>query len=86
MSDLSESGMAILTNFDIPISTVLQIKFTLINTNARDEKRIRSIEMSGEVRNNTITDKKIHRLGIKFQHINDADKEAISAFVKSTGV
>ena len=31
MLDLSESGMAILTNYDIPASTTLVIKFTLIN-------------------------------------------------------
>ena len=84
MSDLSETGMAILTNFNIPISTILQIKFTLINTGARDDKRIKTMEMSGEVRNNTVTDKKIHRLGILFKHINEQDKKSIADFVKET--
>ena len=84
MSDLSESGMSILTNFDIPVSTILQIKFTLINTAVSDDKRIKSMEMSGEVRNNTLNDKRIHRLGILFKHISEKDKKAISDFIEET--
>ena len=81
MLDLSESGMAIVTNYDIPISTILEIKFTLINTHAHDEDRIKTIEIIGQVRYNVQAEKDVHRLGIYFTQITEEDRSAIARFV-----
>ena len=78
MLDLSESGMAILTNYDIPVSTILLIKFTLINLYANKDERAHSIEIRGKVLHNVLSeDEKEHRLGISFIQIIKEDKFAI---------
>ena len=84
MLDLSETGMAILTKFNIPVATVLLLKFTLINFSADDDNRLRTIEMSAEVRNNISQEKGEHRLGIVFTKISKKDKQAITDFVQTT--
>jgi c-di-GMP-binding flagellar brake protein YcgR len=85
MVDLSEGGMAILTNCDIPASSILSINFTLINLSAiEDDERIKTLSITGEVRSNIIIDKTERRLGIKFIQISQKDKEAIGNFVRMT--
>jgi len=87
MLDLSEDGMAISTDFNIPISTILAINFTLINLNAEtEEERIKSMELLGEVRYNAPEEKGEHRLGIRFSKIAPIDKDAISSFVKAASI
>ncbi len=82
MLDLSGVGMAILTNCDIPVSTLLLIRFTLINHYAEKSNRIRSMEIVGEVRNNILLEANEHRLGIYFAKISEADRQAIEDFIK----
>ncbi len=82
MLDLSEAGMAIVTNYDIPAETVLLIKFTLINLYADQEKKVKLINMTGEVCNSTLVENDEHRLGISFTEISEEDKSAIADFVK----
>lgn len=85
MVDLSEGGMAILTNCDIPISSILSINFTLINLTAvSDDERIKKLDITGEVRSNIAIDKTDRRLGVKFIQISQKDKEAIAGFVRMT--
>jgi c-di-GMP-binding flagellar brake protein YcgR len=83
MLDLSEEGMAISTNYDIPISTAILIKFTLINLEAEGEERIKSMKIRGEIRSNILLDKNERRLGIYFTRIDENDKSAIANFVKT---
>ena len=83
MLDLSEIGMAILTNYDIPASAILLIKFTLINLYAEKNERVRSMEIIGEVRNSFSAEDNEHRLGIAFTKITQEDKYAITGFVKA---
>lgn len=82
MLDLSESGMAILTNYDIPASTTLVIKFTLINLYADKDERVTSIKILGEVRYNVLSKESEYRLGISFTQIANEDKHAIAKFIK----
>lgn len=80
MINLSEIGMAILTNYDIPTSTLLSIKFTLINLAADIDERVRSMEMTGQVRYNALAKTREHRLGIYFTKIIRADQDTIATF------
>jgi c-di-GMP-binding flagellar brake protein YcgR len=82
MLDLSQEGMAISTNYDIPAGTILLIKFTLINLAALEDERIESMRMTGVVKSNVLIDKYEHRLGIQFTNINEKDKIAIANFIK----
>lgn len=82
MSDLSEGGMAVLTTHDIPASTILSIKFTLIDTTKVDQNdRMKLVEAIGDVRYNFLSNKRDHRLGIQFTQISEKDKCEIANFV-----
>ena len=83
MLDLSEHGMAILTKYDLPVSSILFTKFTLINLYADRDERVRSMQITGEVRHNILSENKEHRLGISFTQITKEDKYAIANFVKT---
>ena len=80
--DLSETGISILSDCDIPKATHLIIKFTLINLRASKDKRVRAIEIAGEVKHNILERKNEHRLGICFTTISKEDKQAITDFVR----
>ncbi|MCX5701862.1 MAG: PilZ domain-containing protein [Candidatus Omnitrophica bacterium] len=86
MLDLSEGGMAIVTNYNIPPETILSLKFTLINLTLSSEKRIRIMRMTAQVRYNIPTGKKEHRLGVCFLEIEEEDRLAIVDFVKIASV
>jgi c-di-GMP-binding flagellar brake protein YcgR len=86
MQDLSEGGMAIVTDYNIPSETILSIKFTLINLSLSSEKRIRIMRMTGQVRYNMPTNRKEHRLGVCFLEIDQEDRLAIADFVKIASV
>lgn len=81
MLDLSEGGMAFLTNYDIPVSTVLIIKFTLINRALQGDDRIIKLNMAGIVCYNCLSENEEHRLGIRFTEINEKDKKALADFI-----
>ncbi|MBN3040367.1 MAG: PilZ domain-containing protein [Candidatus Omnitrophica bacterium] len=84
MLDLSEGGMALITKFDIPSFSFLIMNFTLMNTTAlKEEDRIRTMDLEGDVRYNLTAPNSEHRLGIRFTKISQQDKEAIYKFVKS---
>ncbi|MFH1678895.1 MAG: PilZ domain-containing protein [Candidatus Omnitrophota bacterium] len=82
MLDLSENGMAILTEHSLPVSTILLSKFTLINLCAEKSERIRSMEITGQVRNSVLSKGNEYRLGIFFTKITTENKCAIASFVK----
>jgi len=82
MLDLSEGGMSIVTDYNIPSCTVLIMKFILINMDKSRENRIQKMNITGLVRYNILTANQKHRLGIYFTKIATEDKKAISDFVK----
>lgn len=84
MLNLSEAGMAILTNYNLPVSTALLMKFILINENAvLDEERVRPMQIAGEVRYSIPGERDERRLGICFTQISDADRSTIVNFMRN---
>ncbi len=81
--DLSEGGLCILTTFDIPASTILLIKFVLIDAHSFADNRIAKMDIVGEVRYNILFGKQEHRLGICFTQISDKDRKTIADFVET---
>lgn len=82
MLDISEGGISILTEADIPVSTTILIRFTLIKTDKDHADFYGNMELRGEVRYNRLTGKS-HRVGICFLDISDADKHNIADFVQT---
>jgi c-di-GMP-binding flagellar brake protein YcgR len=82
--DISEGGMAILIDYDVPASSIATVKFIMLNENTiSTESRTRSIIVQGEVRYNFWMEKKReYRLGIKFTGLSDDDRNFIANFVK----
>jgi hypothetical protein len=58
MYDISEAGLAILTNHDISSCTTLALRFTLVNPAVSEKNRVRTIETLGEVRYSTLLEDK----------------------------
>ena len=81
MLNLSIKGMAIITEYDIPINTVLVIKFTLVSLDDKRGDQVKSMELVGQVRYNVVWKNMGHRLGISFSEISEYDKTAIIEFV-----
>ncbi len=66
MLDISQNGMAMVTDMDIPQSTVLSMRFTLLKVKEDVVNFSGPMEIIGEVRSNVPQDNDGHRLGIYF--------------------
>ena len=82
MLDLSESGMSVLTTYNLPIGAELLIKFTLIGAHPYYESRSVSMNVTGEVRNNIIFKREERRLGVLFTKISEQDRGILVGFVQ----
>lgn len=81
--DLSEGGLAVLTKYNIDVSSRVKIKFVLLNDYAlRKDMRSKSIIVQGEVRYCFLTKEKAFRIGIRFVDITPEDRNFIAGFVK----
>ncbi len=79
MIDLSEGGMAIVTNYSVPVGTELALKFTLVYP--RDQERSDDIVVVlGRVTYCTPMDK-ANRIGISFTRISKQQVSTIVEFV-----
>lgn len=85
MIDLSEGGVSILTNYDIPEQTLLQISFTLFKVDSDDVSFYGPMEIQGEVRYRQALSNNEYRIGIAFNHIDREDQNEIVSFVKDSG-
>ena len=81
MLDLSEEGMAILTDYDVPVSTILLMRFTLFRVDKDDVSFYGPLEITGEVRDNVKKDGEC-RVGIRFLKIEEDDKREVANFAK----
>ena len=69
MIDISQGGMAMVTNYDIPVTTVLSMRFTLLKVNKEAVTFTGPMEVTGEVKSNVYLEKDEHRLGIYFTKV-----------------
>ncbi|MBP7215857.1 MAG: PilZ domain-containing protein [Candidatus Omnitrophica bacterium] len=83
MQDLSEGGMGILVNRDIPQASVAAVHFIMFNEHAMlQQDRVRPTQVTGEVRYAIVRQHGEFRLGLRFKGINPGDRAAIAEFVK----
>jgi len=69
MLDISQGGLAMVTDHDIPISTILSMRFTLFRVNKDIMNFSGPVEVTGEVRSNIPLERNEHRLGIYFTRV-----------------
>lgn len=86
MLDMSEGGMALLTEYDLPTGSILALNFTIINQVIEDQDRVIKITAKGEVRYNMAAGKNEHRLGICFTSISEKDKATVSNFIRAAAI
>jgi c-di-GMP-binding flagellar brake protein YcgR len=82
--DLSEGGIAISTNYDIPLQTDLLIKLTLFKVDNENKVTFYGpMEIIGEVRSNSLLENGEHRLGISFTSIEEKDLTELVKFLNA---
>ncbi len=83
MLDLCEGGLSIVTDVNIPVSTVLWVKFTLSKVENKGVNYYGNMELLGEVRYCTAVGENNYRVGIAFVNMNDKVKVDVANFVIS---
>ncbi len=82
-SNLSEEGLRLFTDFELPIGAVLLLKFRLMkSTGALTEEHSRKMELEAEVRYSShAVVKAAFFVGIHFMHLSDSDRAFIVAAI-----
>ncbi|MFH1398236.1 MAG: PilZ domain-containing protein [Candidatus Omnitrophota bacterium] len=84
MLDLSEAGMAVLTEYDIPVASLLDLKFVLpVQNKITNLNQPVSIVVKGKVRYSKVMGKDGFRLGILFTEIGIGERNLIKDFVSN---
>ncbi len=83
-TDISQDGIGLLSSHELPLHTVLAIRFVLLDTQSTDyNERMKSIEVEGEVKYIVFAVKeKSFRVGAQFMNLTKEHKDFISLFVK----
>ncbi|MFH0826770.1 MAG: PilZ domain-containing protein [Candidatus Omnitrophota bacterium] len=69
MLDISQAGMALVTDYNIPTQTQLSLRFTLLKVDKEIVNFSGPVEVTGEVKSNIPAENKEHRLGIYFTKV-----------------
>jgi hypothetical protein len=69
MVDISQGGMAMVTNCDIPVETRLSMRFTMLKVESEVVNFTGPVEVNGQVRSNVAIPQEGHRLGINFTRV-----------------
>ena len=85
MVDLSEGGISLLIDHDIPAGSQLMIKFTLFNLEKEDVSFYGPMEILGEVRYNIPLGGREYRIGILFRRLEEQDRREIVNFLNRIG-
>lgn len=81
--NLSDSGMAFSTTYELPVSTIVRVKFILLNEKAlTSSERMKSIEVGGEVRHTFLNQKKVYQTGVVFIDLVDSERKFIANFIR----
>ncbi len=81
MIDISEGGIALITEQNIPVSALTMVKFFLYNDSPLSKESNRTIEPRAEIRYNLKLKEREHRLGLAFRILSDDDRLFIANYV-----
>ena len=80
--DFSKSGMAISTDYDIPVLAILDIKIMIYKVSASNNFNFyKTIKIQGEVRSNVKLSEDKFRIGVNFIQIGEKDFEELLSFI-----
>ncbi len=83
-NDIGEGGMSLLTNFEIPVDALLEVKFTLTNEAVLNkDERTRNFELDGQACYCVAAPDSSYRLGVSFIDISPQERVFISNYIKS---
>ncbi|MBU0503209.1 MAG: PilZ domain-containing protein [Candidatus Omnitrophica bacterium] len=84
MLDLSQTGMAVLTEYDIPASSLLEVKFTLPALHKITHQNLPiPISIKGQVKYSRAMGRDGFRIGILFTEIGAGDRNLIADFISN---
>jgi c-di-GMP-binding flagellar brake protein YcgR len=83
MLDISEGGMALVTNINIPISTIMWVRFTLTKVEGKAINFYGDIELLGKVCNSVLIAENSYRIGIQFIEVKEKVSNDIRNFVNA---
>jgi hypothetical protein len=85
--DIGEGGLALLTNFEIPVDSLLAVKFTITNDAILNSpERTRSFELDSQVCYCTPAQNGSYRLGVSFVNIVSSESLFISNYISANGL
>ena len=83
-TDISEGGMGILTNLEIPANTCLGLHFNISNDAAIvQDDEFRTFDVEGDVRY-ALVEGNGFRLGMCFRQIEESDRSFIEHYIQTT--
>lgn len=85
--DIGVGGLALLTNFEIPINSLLVVKFTLANEAVLNiQERTHSFELDSQVCYCLPAESGSYRLGVSFVNIVSSESLFISNYIKANAL
>ncbi len=82
MLNLSDSGMAITTRYNLPGGVQLLLKLNIIDLRLKGDERYRHMEIGGETVSNVSLRDAGYKIGIRFNRVLEADKRVISNYIE----
>ncbi|MBU1083667.1 MAG: PilZ domain-containing protein [Candidatus Omnitrophota bacterium] len=83
MMDLGEGGAAFVAEYNLPVGSVLEIKFMIITRDYSGKAQHKKIVIMSEVKNSTSLGRNEYRIGIEFMQMDDEKRKVLDAFVRS---
>jgi len=81
--NISEGGMAILTNVNLPVDASVHVNLTLYNIKEADfSKRIRRIKVGCKTRYSSPTSDGAYTVGLQFLDLSEQDRHFIANYIK----
>ena len=85
--DISEGGAGIYSNHEVPLGTMVNLHFKILNDTAfLESERYRFFDLNGEVRYSILAKDRSYRLGILFSGTTGNDREYIAGYVRDKGL
>jgi c-di-GMP-binding flagellar brake protein YcgR len=82
VQDISEGGLGLLTNSEIPPEALLKVKFSLTNKNEQGAKKTQNFELDVQVCY-CMRVKNAYRVGVSFVNIVMSERLFVSNYIKT---
>jgi c-di-GMP-binding flagellar brake protein YcgR len=82
MTDLSEGGLAFISAYQLPVSTIVNAKFTVMTRDIGGRSKGTKLEIKCEVVNTLSLSKGEYRSGARFINITDEKRRMINDFAQ----